>query len=110
MGERQLNSNSEEARGAKAGFIMGGGDSKPAPAPAPAVTNIVVVDFRQQIRAKFAQVQVDRSELKLAQDALANARSKSFQSSVANDKFKGFYKEDLDKFGGLLCNKLGLKK
>ena len=93
---------------------MGADESKP-PTPESALepaktANLVRVDFGQQIREQFARVQVDLAELKIAQDALANARSKSFQASVANDKFRGVYREDLDRFGTLLCNKLALKK
>ena len=49
------------------------------------------------------------AELKMAQHALREAKTKT-QSRLANDKIMGVYKEDLDMFGNLLCNKLSLKR
>ena len=50
------------------------------------------------------------AELMMAQNALREAKIKTFQSRLANDKIMGVYKEDLDMFGNHLCNKLSLKR
>jgi len=88
---------------------MGGGESKSAPAPSrPTVT---VVSFKKQIRDKFSSVRVDRSQLKIAEAALKCAFVTSYDSSLANDKFKGITKsnEALKNFANIVIGKLGLK-
>ena len=93
------------------------GNSTPPPAPQvvekPDIKEKPVLasasDLEQQIRDEILKVTVDKAELEMAQHALCHTKTKTFQSIVANDKFMGVYKEDLDKFGYLLCNKLNWK-
>merc|ERR1719264_1662600 len=47
-------------------------------------------------------------QLKLAKAALEEAKTTSYNFSLANDKFKGVKKADLKDFGEILCAKLNL--
>jgi len=107
---------------------MGGGGSKPAPAPRvvtktvtktvvrhvpKVVTKTVVVqaqgpNFKVLMAQKFSEVKVDMRQLKLAKAALEEAKTTSYNFSLANDKFRGVKKEDLEAFGEILCAKLNL--